>query len=251
MSTEHRREQTRPTGDPLNQLQVIDQLIVGPARLESNRLNVAYTVHQNGEVHSTELAYRWEEDVFDPSDPGCRNLASLIGAQLALNYGLFCREIVFHGPFDRADRTLLRRMAENTLLARVDDLTLGERITLARIGGPGVIARLVDSPEPRVLSSLLGNSKILERDAIKLACRSDAPESFLQKLAEHRWGQVREVRLGLIRNPRTPIPAALRLLGTLPASDLRRVAKDAKVRRLLRLSADRALPGAPPSRESP
>ena len=145
----------------------------------------------------------------------------------------------------------VRELAENTLLARVDDLTLGERITLARIGGPGVIARLVDSPEPRVLSSLLGNSKILERDAIKLACRSDAPESFLQKLAEHRWGQVREVRLGLIRNPRTPIPAALRLLGTLPASDLRRVAKDAKVRRLLRLSADRALPGAPPSRESP
>ena len=62
----------------------------------------------------TELIYRYEEDVFDPDDPAALNLASMIAAQVALNYGLFCREIVFHGPFDRHDRRLLLEMAENT-----------------------------------------------------------------------------------------------------------------------------------------
>jgi creatinine amidohydrolase/Fe(II)-dependent formamide hydrolase-like protein len=62
----------------------------------------------------TELAYSYEEDVFDPADPVDQNLAHVVGAQLALNYGLFCEEIVFHGPFDGIDRTFLRAAARNT-----------------------------------------------------------------------------------------------------------------------------------------
>ena len=43
-----------------------------------------------------------------------RNLAAMVTAQVALNYGLFCRRIVFHGVFDHADRRFLKDMAENT-----------------------------------------------------------------------------------------------------------------------------------------
>ena len=38
----------------------------------------------------------------------------MIAAQVALNYGLFCEKIVFHGLFDETDRRFLRDMAENT-----------------------------------------------------------------------------------------------------------------------------------------
>jgi len=100
--------------DPLAPLEVIDRLEVGPVVLEGHRLTMPYVVHQGGGVSSTELAYRFEEEVFDPEAQSSRNLASLIGAQVALNYGLFCREIVFHGPFDAVDRTFLIEMAENT-----------------------------------------------------------------------------------------------------------------------------------------
>jgi creatinine amidohydrolase/Fe(II)-dependent formamide hydrolase-like protein len=61
-----------------------------------------------------ELAYKYEEPVFDPKDPEASNLASIILAQVALNYGLFCREIVFHGAFDESDRRFLTEMAANT-----------------------------------------------------------------------------------------------------------------------------------------
>ncbi len=38
----------------------------------------------------------------------------MVGAQVALNYGLFCREIVFLGPVRRARSRFLAEMAENT-----------------------------------------------------------------------------------------------------------------------------------------
>ena len=100
--------------DPLAVLEVIDRLEVGPVELEKDRLTMPYRVHQQGEVSSKDLVYRFEEEVFDPSDAASRNLASLIGAQVALNYGLFCHEIVLRGPFDSVDRAFLIEMATNT-----------------------------------------------------------------------------------------------------------------------------------------
>jgi creatinine amidohydrolase/Fe(II)-dependent formamide hydrolase-like protein len=98
----------------ISTLRVIDRLEVGPVRVERKRLVAPYTVHVGETRDATELIYRYEEAVFDPDDPDAANLASVIAAQVALNYGLFCREIVFRGPFDRDDRRLLVEMATNT-----------------------------------------------------------------------------------------------------------------------------------------
>jgi mycofactocin system creatininase family protein len=98
----------------LESLLVLDRLEVGPVEITSRGLRAAYRVTANGQVDETVLSYRYEEDVFDPSDPGSRNLASMVAAQVALNYGLFCRELVFRGPFDACDRDFLLEMADNT-----------------------------------------------------------------------------------------------------------------------------------------
>ena len=98
----------------IDSLRVIDRLEVGPVRLERKRAVAPYTVHRGGKRESMELIYRYEDEVFDPDDPAALNLASVVTAQVALNYGLFCREIVFRGPFDRNDRKLLIEMAANT-----------------------------------------------------------------------------------------------------------------------------------------
>ena len=99
---------------PLDVLRAFDRLEVGPVRLETRRLRATYTVHVGAEQRSSELVYRYEEDVFTPDDPGCENLGAMIAAQVALNYGLFCDEIVLHGSLDHHDRRMLRAMAENT-----------------------------------------------------------------------------------------------------------------------------------------
>ncbi|MGD2110199.1 MAG: creatininase family protein [Phycisphaerae bacterium] len=104
----------RHDADPFAALNVIERLEVGPVRIECKRIVTPYKVSVDGKEDATELAYRYEEDVFDPQDPLSCNLAAMITAQVALNYGLFCNEIVFHGPFDGADRRLLNEMAKNT-----------------------------------------------------------------------------------------------------------------------------------------
>lgn len=99
---------------PFPRLVVIDRLEVGPVELEPDKLTAPYRVHRAGEVHGTELVYRFGEPVFDPQDGAAVNLASMAAAQVALNYGLFAKQIVLHGPLDPADQRFLTEMAANT-----------------------------------------------------------------------------------------------------------------------------------------
>jgi creatinine amidohydrolase/Fe(II)-dependent formamide hydrolase-like protein len=100
--------------DSLRKLIVFDRLEVGPVKLDHRRLVAPYCLHRGKKIEQTELAYSYEEAVFEPASPESRNLAAMIAAQVALNYGLFCREIVFHDWLDKNDRRFLREMAENT-----------------------------------------------------------------------------------------------------------------------------------------
>jgi creatinine amidohydrolase/Fe(II)-dependent formamide hydrolase-like protein len=100
--------------EALRVLTVFDRLEVGPVKVEPKRLVAPYRLHQGETVEQTELIYTYEEPVFDPLSPESQNLAAMIAAQVALNYGLFCRELVFNDWLDKADRRFLREMAENT-----------------------------------------------------------------------------------------------------------------------------------------
>jgi creatinine amidohydrolase/Fe(II)-dependent formamide hydrolase-like protein len=100
--------------DPLNILGVIRQLEVGPVRVERRRVVAPYRVIQDGKIDTIDLIYRFEEDVFTPDNSASRNLSSMLAAQLALNYGLFCDEIAFHGWYDKHDKRFIEEMAQNT-----------------------------------------------------------------------------------------------------------------------------------------
>jgi len=104
----------RKSAATLESLVVLDRLEVGRPVLTPRRLSVSYRVVRGRRKESLELAYRYEDDVFGLSDDAALNLASMISAQVALNYGLFCREIRFEGLFDARDRRFLESMARNT-----------------------------------------------------------------------------------------------------------------------------------------
>lgn len=98
----------------IKELLVIDRLEVGPVNLEAKKLIMPYVITKGKERYSTELIYSYEEPVFEPSDISHQNLASLIGAQVAINYGLFCKKIIFKGLFDSTDRSAIKDWMENT-----------------------------------------------------------------------------------------------------------------------------------------
>jgi 7-cyano-7-deazaguanine synthase in queuosine biosynthesis len=103
-----------PGADPLDPLVVFDRLVVGPVLLERERLVAPYRIESREGSDATDFVLRFGEPVFEPGEPASEGMATMVAAQIALNYGLFAREIVIHGPVDRADRRFIAEMTENT-----------------------------------------------------------------------------------------------------------------------------------------
>jgi hypothetical protein len=95
-------------------LVVFDRLEIGPVKVEKKKISAPYTIFKENFSDSIDLIYSYEENVFNPSDDSHLNLASMILAQVALNYGLFCQKIVFKGLYDDTDKNILKDWMENT-----------------------------------------------------------------------------------------------------------------------------------------
>jgi 7-cyano-7-deazaguanine synthase in queuosine biosynthesis len=108
------QEMTVKRNHDLSCLVVIDKLVVGPVKVEKKRMIAPYQIWQNGQNYTTNLIYRFEENVFNPTEIESINLASMIAAQVAINYGLFCKEIIFSGSYDAHDRRFIEKMMHNT-----------------------------------------------------------------------------------------------------------------------------------------
>jgi hypothetical protein len=116
---------------------------------------------------------------------------------------------------------VLRREAEKLLKKRLPELSLGERVALARRCGRGIVDLLREETDASVLRAMAGNPRATEDDVTRILARSDIPTDFLGWLAEtSAWGQRRAVQLALVRHPRTPPSAALRLSQGLARTDI-------------------------------
>lgn len=88
----------------------IHQLVVEPRRVKAT-----YTIVKNsGEEVSNELIYSYQSAYFDRKNAADVNLASMMAAQVAINYGLFFEKIIFNGLYEKEDRQFLKDMIENT-----------------------------------------------------------------------------------------------------------------------------------------
>jgi creatinine amidohydrolase/Fe(II)-dependent formamide hydrolase-like protein/7-cyano-7-deazaguanine synthase in queuosine biosynthesis len=95
-------------------LRVLDRIEVGPVHFDRRRLSMPIAVHRGREVARTDLVYKYEHDVFELGEVASACLARMVGVQAVLNYGLFCNEMRFIGPYDRADRTFIEQFARHT-----------------------------------------------------------------------------------------------------------------------------------------
>jgi hypothetical protein len=135
-----------------------------------------------------------------------------------------------------------RRQAEKRLIAQVEELAEGERVALSRIASRGIIGALIDGAGTRELRALLGNPRLIEADAVRIASRDSSTPEALALLSDHeRWGRRRQVRLALIENPNTPVPSALRMLRGLSKLDLERLRLGETVPRVVQVAAERLL----------
>jgi hypothetical protein len=139
---------------------------------------------------------------------------------------------------------VVRRAADRQLIGRLSGLSLGERMTLARRAGLGVLQHLRFDSDRQVIGALLENPRLTQGLLLPLAANESVPPEILRLLSENRrWGVQYPIRLALARNPRTPPVVALTLLPRLKRFDLQALSRDLRLHGTVRRRAQELLGG--------
>jgi len=129
----------------------------------------------------------------------------------------------------------LKRYAEEQIVARLPQMPLGQKITLARRGPSRVAGALVADGHAQVMPIALENPYLTEAQVLKALAREKVPVVVVQALANHRkWSQCYNVRLAIVRNSSTPVSIVLGFLPHLTVNDLRVLAEPGIVAENLR-----------------
>ena len=138
----------------------------------------------------------------------------------------------------------LRRIAENYLYEKAANLTLGEKMSLARTAPRPLIPLLRGESEPKVIRELLRNPNLVEDDVLAMINHQLTPSVVLATIGrDYKWKVRYPIRLALVRNDRTPLAVTLGFLSSLRKTDLKAVASALKTPDLIRCAADRILSG--------
>lgn len=136
----------------------------------------------------------------------------------------------------------VRRHAIRLLEERLDDMELGEQITLARTGGRSVVLALRRTRREEVAVTLLGNPRLTEDDLLALCSDRHVPTEILSRVAQsRRWSRRYRIRCALVHNRRTPLGVVLGLLTGLLRADLEGVASRPDRPGAIRMAARRVL----------
>jgi hypothetical protein len=115
----------------------------------------------------------------------------------------------------------LKRNAEDQLVARLPQLPLGQKITLARRGPARVAGALLAEGHAQILSVVLDNANLTEAQVLKALSREKLPPGIIRAVSQHRkWSCAYNVRLALVRHPDSTLATVLAYLPELTVSDL-------------------------------
>jgi hypothetical protein len=113
---------------------------------------------------------------------------------------------------------------DETIIARLPQISAGERLTLAKQASGRVAGALLADPEERVIEAALGNPKMTEAILTKaLGSKNCTPKMVALLCADKKWSVRRDVRLALLRNEHTPLAPAILFASEFPGDLVREV----------------------------
>jgi hypothetical protein len=113
---------------------------------------------------------------------------------------------------------------------QISRMTIMERVKVAILGGKDARMILAHDSNRVVRRYVLVNPRITDGEIAMIANSKLADEEILRIISEKReWMKNYQVRLGVIRNPKTPLVTAINLLPTLMLRDLGKLAKSRDV----------------------
>jgi hypothetical protein len=114
--------------------------------------------------------------------------------------------------------------ADDALITRLESVSVGQKLSLARRASGRIAGTLLLDSEPRVVSAALANGRLTEASVIKTLMRQSVPAAFVEAVCRHpKWSLHHEVRVALLRNEKIPFARAVEFASALPTSQLREI----------------------------
>lgn len=124
----------------------------------------------------------------------------------------------------------IKRAADEALVNRMETISSGEKLSLARRGSGRIAEELLFEKEPRVMHAALESPRLSESSIVKALVRHDASASLVEAVCQNvKWSLRREVRIALLRNDKTPLAKALEFARSLPPAFLREVLQNSRL----------------------
>ena len=131
-----------------------------------------------------------------------------------------------------------------SLWDRIRALSRTEKLLLAPKADRSERVLLLQDNDPQVLFALLKNPRITLDEVLRVAKSSFLSYQVAELILKSSlWIANQDVRVALVHNAKTPPPFALRLLPTLPESELRVIARGAATSMALKSAALKRLQG--------
>ena len=129
------------------------------------------------------------------------------------------------GPSTPASRAATATKTAAAIRAR-ESLTLPEKLRLAASGDREVRFALLRDPNKQLHAMVLKNPRIGLDEVLWAAKLNSISPDALKLIAEHpEWSRNASIAAAVVRNPKTPVPVALKLVPRLQLADVRMLAK--------------------------
>src|SRR5438270_5405404 len=132
--------------------------------------------------------------------------------------------------------------AEQAIIARLEKITAGERMTLARRASGRVAAALLAEQDKRVIEAALDNPFLTEALVVRAVMQPRSSAVLVELVCRHaKWSVRRDVRIALLRNAKTPLTPVPEFLRTLPGGTMRDLLHDLHIPDQVRELVEREL----------
>jgi hypothetical protein len=111
----------------------------------------------------------------------------------------------------------LKLLVEDLLIDKLETLSLGECINLARRASPGVAGALLLHEQRAVIEAALQNPRMTEASIAKSLAKPEVPAVLLSMLIEHpKWSLRRELQIAILRRAEATEAVVLQTAAKLP-----------------------------------
>lgn len=129
-----------------------------------------------------------------------------------------------------------------SMLNRIIRMGVKDRVRLGMKGDREARNILIRDPNKLVSSAVINNPRITEQEIENIASMRALSEDILRQIAGNRhWSRSYNVQHNLVRNPRTPMSAAMTIMSRLQLRDLTALSKNRNVSDAVRRHATRLL----------